>query len=63
MRGIVYVMQRSIQVNGDLLKPDQAAFIEDIKALEFKAMKDSQFMICMGMPHGESIRQYGSFVD
>ena len=63
MRGIVYVMQGAIQVNNDLVQLDQAAFIEGVTMLEFKAMKESQFMICMGMPHGESIRQYGPFVD
>lgn len=63
MRGIVYVMQGAIQVNNDLVKVGRAAFIEDVTMLEFKAMKESQFMICMGMPHGEPIRQYGPFVD
>ena len=63
MRGIVYVMQGAVQVNLDLVEIDQALFIEDITILDFKAIKDSQFIICMGMPHGEPIRQYGPFVD
>lgn len=63
MRGIVYVMQGGIEVNVRLVKADQALFIEEVTLLEFAAMEDSQFMICMGMPHGEPIRQYGPFVD
>lgn len=63
MRGIVYVMQGGIQVNAELVKADQALFIEDVTMLEFNATRDSQFMLCMGMPHGEPIRQHGPFVD
>lgn len=63
MRGIVYAMQGAVQVNADLLKADQALFIDAETKLEFKAKQDSQFMICMGLPHGEPIRQYGPFVD
>ena len=63
MRGLVYVIQGEIKLNNNKIQADQALFIEDTHALEFAAVLDSQFMICMGMPHGEAIRQYGPFVD
>lgn len=63
MRGIIYVMQGVVQVNADLVKSDQALFVEDQTIIEFIAKQDSQFMVCMGQPHGEPIRQYGPFVD
>ncbi len=63
MRGIIYVKQGSVQVNEALVNFDQALFIDGISQLEFKAVKASQFMICMGEPHAEPIRQYGPFVD
>lgn len=63
MRGIIYLMQGAIEVNNNLVKADQALFVEHETTLEFKATQDSQFMICMGMPHGEPIRQYGPYVD
>lgn len=63
MRGIVYVMSGSVSVNEDFVSSDQALFVEDITELAFKASEDSQFMICMGLPHGEPIKQYGPFVD
>jgi len=63
MRGIVYVMSGRISVNEDVIHSDQALFIEDQVNLSFKADEDSQFMICMGLPHGEPIKQYGPFVD
>ena len=63
MRGIVYVMSGKISVNKKIIKADQALFIEDLERLEFLAEEDSQFMVCMGMPHGEAIRQHGPFVD
>ena len=63
MRGIVYVMSGKLSVNDESVKADQALFVEDIEHLEFLAEEDSQFMICMGKPHGEPIRQHGPFVD
>lgn len=63
MRGIVYVMKGEIDVNTYNVKCDQAIFIEDIESLDFSAISSSEFMICMGMPHNEPIRQYGPFVD
>ena len=63
MRGVVYVMQGSIAVNSVNTHTDQAAFVEAEDLLEFKANKKSEFMVCMGIPHGEPIHQHGPFVD
>jgi len=63
MRGIVYVMSGKTSVNQHPINADQAMFIEDIDQLKFVADDDSQFMICMGIPHGEPIHQHGPFVD
>ncbi len=63
MRGIVYVMHGNINLDSLSIKADQAAFIEDDVSLEFNTAQYSEFMICMGMPHNEPIRQHGSFVD
>jgi len=63
MRGIVYVMSGKTSVNQHPINADQAMFIEDIDQLKFAADDDSQFMICMGIPHGEPIHQHGPFVD
>jgi len=63
MRGIVYVMKGMIRVNTIEVKADQAVFIEDTLMLDFDVKANSEFMICMGLPHGEPIRQYGPFVD
>jgi len=63
MRGIVYVMSGKTSVNQHPINTDQAMFIEDIDQLKFVADDDSQFMICMGIPHGEPIHQHGPFVD
>lgn len=63
MRGIIYLMEGAIEVNHNLVKADQALFVEHETTLEFKARQDSRFIICMGVPHGELIRQYGPYVD
>ena len=63
MRGIIYLMSGKITVNQQAVNADQALFVEDTEKLELSAEENSQFMICMGMPHGEPIRQHGPFVD
>jgi len=63
MRGIVYLMQGKLTVNEQTLAKDQAHFIEGYESLEFKASENAEFMVCMGVPHGEPIKQYGPFVD
>jgi len=63
MRGIIYVIEGTISVNQQTIKADQAAFIEEVNKLEFIAEENSQFMISMGMPHGEPIHQHGPYVD
>ncbi|MDH5393250.1 MAG: pirin family protein [Gammaproteobacteria bacterium] len=63
MRGIVYVMAGQINTAQSLVSADQALFVEDSLTLKINAKEHSEFMICMGMPHAEPIRQYGPFVD
>ncbi len=63
MRGIIYVIEGSLKVNGEIVKVDQALFIEDVESLSFVAESRCRFMICAGKPHGEPIRQYGPYVD
>ena len=63
MRGFIYIIQGSGRLNSVNMNSGQAAFIEDECLLEFKAIQNCEFMLCMGMPHGEPIRQHGPFVD
>ena len=63
MRGIIYVMNGKLSINTLSVTTDQAMFVEDIHRLDFFADENSQFMICMGTPHGEPIHQHGPFVD
>ena len=63
IRGIVYVMSGEVSVNKEAVSSDKAIFVEGVTKLTFSADEDSQFMICMGLPHGEPIKQYGPFVD
>lgn len=63
MRGIVYLMKGELIIEGHNLKSDQAMFIEDVLHLELSAIENCEFMLCFGVPHNESIHQYGPFVD
>jgi len=63
MRGIIYLTSGQLAVNGESVSADQALFIEAEDRLEIKAIANAEFMICMGLPHGEPIKQYGPFVD
>lgn len=63
LRGIIYVMQGAISINHQSVIADQALFVEAVNNIEFVADENSEFMVCMGKPHGEPIHQYGPFVD
>ncbi|MDZ7661199.1 pirin family protein [Thiohalophilus sp.] len=62
-RGLLYLMQGAVEVNGHGLNPGQALFFEAQKDLAVKGRGTSRFMLVMGRPHGEPIRQWGPFVD
>lgn len=63
MKGIVYLMEGSLQINQEALKINQAMFIESENTLEIKANKNSEFILFFGLPHNEPICQHGLFVD
>lgn len=62
-RGLVYVVEGEVEINGHQLQAGQAAFVEGEDRLEMKAISPSRLMLCFGQPHGEPIIQYGPFVD
>lgn len=63
-RGFVYLVAGKLVVNGETLDQTHAYFFETgIQELEIQAVENSHYMLCMGRPHRESIRQYGPFVD
>jgi len=63
MCGIVYVLQGSLKLNSIPINADQAAFIDEEELVKFEGVNNAEFMLCMGMPHGEPIHQHGPFVD
>jgi redox-sensitive bicupin YhaK (pirin superfamily) len=62
-RGFIYVVEGSMNLNGQELKAGSAAYIEDESSLTITATEDCRFMWCFGRPHGEPIYQHGPFVD
>lgn len=62
-RGFIYLLNGQLKVNTETVNEREAFFFEKIKTLDIEALSDSQFMLCMGKPHREPIRQYGPFVD
>lgn len=62
-RGFIYLLTGHLVINNEKIIDRQAYFFENIDILDIKALSDSHFMLCMGKPHGEPIRQYGPFVD
>jgi len=63
MRGLVYILGGRVSINETMVNADQALFVEATQTLGFTAAEKSEFMICMGTPHGEPIHQHGPFVD
>lgn len=62
-RGFIYLLKGQLKVNADNLSQREAYYFENIKELNVLASSESQFMVCMGQPHGEPIHQHGPFVD
>ena len=62
-RGFIYVISGKLEVNSEKVNKREAYFFEKIESLDITALIESHFMLCMGKPHGEPIRQYGPFVD
>ena len=62
-RGFIYVLSGSLKVNEDEVNKHEAFFFEEINELNIDALAESHFMLCMGKPHREPIKQYGPFVD
>ena len=62
-RGFIYLLSGELTINENNVNSKEAAFFENVEELNIKALEESHFMLCMGQPHGEPIRQYGPFVD
>lgn len=62
-RGLLYLLQGGITIDGQPLAAGQALFFDSVGQLAVTAGEESRFMLVMGRPHGEPIRQWGPFVD
>lgn len=62
-RGLVYVVSGDIRINDKTLTTGDSCFIEDVDQLTIEAATDARFMVCVGKPHHEPIRQWGPYVD
>ena len=62
-RGFIYLLSGGLTINENNINAKEAAFFENVDELNILALEKSHFMLCMGQPHGEPIRQYGPFVD
>jgi len=63
MRGLIYVVEGSISVDGNAVEAGSAAYVDGEIDLSIEAKSASRFMWCFGKPHGEPIYQHGPFVD
>lgn len=62
-RGLAYVVEGEVELNGMSLRAGQALFVDSVQQLQVQAVRASRLMVCVARPHGEPIRQYGPFVD
>ncbi len=63
MRGLLYVVEGAIKINGMRYAQAEAALIDSEAVVHIQAEMASQLMLCLGVPHGEPIFQHGPFVD
>jgi redox-sensitive bicupin YhaK (pirin superfamily) len=63
-QGLLYVVDGELNVNEQSLSAGEAVLIDDTDSqLTIKAEQASRFMLCLGKPHKEPIKQWGPFVD
>ena len=63
MRGLVYMVDGEIEINGETYKRADTAFFDDEGEITISARQKSKLMICYGSAHGEPIFQHGPYVD
>jgi redox-sensitive bicupin YhaK (pirin superfamily) len=63
MRGFVYLVAGSANVNDKPIDSGDAVFMDSINSISIESTTDSHLMVCFGKPHGEPIYQHGPFVD
>jgi len=63
IRGILYVVSGEVEVAGKTAKTADAVMFSGIESISIKAISNSRFMLCVGKPHGEPIKQWGPYVD
>ncbi|MDQ6970281.1 MAG: pirin family protein [Mariprofundus sp.] len=63
MRGFIYFVQGSAEMNAVNIEPGQAAFIDALEMVEIHSADAVHFMWCFGKPHHEAIHQHGPYVD
>jgi redox-sensitive bicupin YhaK (pirin superfamily) len=62
-RAIIYVRQGAIEYEDQSVSAGESLLIENAEKIKIKARETSQLMLCVGIPHGEPIKQHGPFVD
>jgi redox-sensitive bicupin YhaK (pirin superfamily) len=62
-RGLVYVVEGELTLNGQHVACAAAAQMEHAVTLEMGTDTGCRIMVCFGQPHGEPIYQHGPFVD
>lgn len=62
-RGLIYVVDGTIRLGDRTVRSGEACFVDGVDRLELEAADGARFMVCLGKPHGEPIRQWGPYVD
>ena len=62
-QGLIYVLEGEIKFKGHTVKQQQVAYFGRLDALTLSSEAGARFVMCVGHPHHEPIRQYGPYVD
>ncbi len=62
-RGLIYLVEGTIRIGERTLNSGESCFVEGPDRIDITAMASARFMVCLGTPHGEPIRQRGPYVD
>lgn len=62
-RGFAYIVKGDANWGEASISAGEAYLLEESEQLELSTSGACRFMLCLGMSHGEPIRQHGPFVD
>jgi len=62
-QGFIYIAAGEVTAQNKKLQKGDALFLSEVSDIIITGSEDARIMLCVGLPHGETMHQHGPFVD